>query len=115
MTVFARHNSGFEASLLWLIESGALTEVEAERARKLHQQQVVDQSLGMNSSAPTPIDTVAVEMDPLLLLCRLATSVPPPRFHTVKYAGVVAPARQGLRNECGAHAAGVDLAVMGGC
>ena len=29
-------------------------------------------------------------MDPLSLLCRLATSVPPPRFHTVKYAGVLA-------------------------
>jgi hypothetical protein len=28
----------------------------------------------------------------LSLLCRLATSVPPPRFHTVKYAGVLAPA-----------------------
>jgi hypothetical protein len=36
--------------------------------------------------------TVAVEMDPLSLLCRLATSVPPPRFHTVNYAGVLAPA-----------------------
>ena len=36
--------------------------------------------------------TVAVEMDPLSLLCRLATSVPPPRFHTVKYAGVLASA-----------------------
>ena len=36
--------------------------------------------------------TVAVDMDPLSLLCRLATSVPPPRFHTVKYAGVLAPA-----------------------
>jgi hypothetical protein len=36
--------------------------------------------------------TVAVEMDPLSLLCRLAISVPPPRFHTVKYAGVLAPA-----------------------
>jgi hypothetical protein len=36
--------------------------------------------------------TVAVEMDPLSLLCRLATSVPPPRFHTVKYAGVLGPA-----------------------
>jgi hypothetical protein len=30
--------------------------------------------------------TVAVEMDPLSLLCRLATSVPPPRYHTVKYS-----------------------------
>lgn len=36
--------------------------------------------------------TVAVEMDPLSLLCRLATSVPPPRYHTVKYAGVLASA-----------------------
>ncbi|XYI00715.1 transposase [Sorangium sp. So ce1128] len=36
--------------------------------------------------------TVAASMDPLSLLCRLATSVPPPRFHTVKYAGVLASA-----------------------
>jgi Putative transposase len=36
--------------------------------------------------------TLAVELDPLSLLCRLATSVPPPRFHTIKYAGVLAPA-----------------------
>jgi hypothetical protein len=36
--------------------------------------------------------TLAVDMDPLSLLCRLATSVPPPRFHTVRYAGVLASA-----------------------
>ena len=36
--------------------------------------------------------TIAVDMDPLSLLCRLAASVPPPRFHTVRYAGVLAPA-----------------------
>jgi putative transposase len=36
--------------------------------------------------------TVAVDMDPLSLRCRLATSVPPPRFHTVRYAGVLAAA-----------------------
>ena len=36
--------------------------------------------------------TVAVDMDPLSLLTRLATSVPPPRFHTVRYAGVLAAA-----------------------
>ena len=36
--------------------------------------------------------TVAVEMDPLSLLARLAACVPPPRFHTVRYAGVLAPA-----------------------
>ncbi|XYH99385.1 hypothetical protein ACMHYB_06320 [Sorangium sp. So ce1128] len=31
-------------------------------------------------------------MDPLSLLCRLVASVPPRRFHTVKYAGVLASA-----------------------
>jgi hypothetical protein len=35
--------------------------------------------------------TIAVDMDPLSLLCRLATSVPPPRLHTIRYAGVLAP------------------------
>ena len=39
---------------------------------------------------PLADGTVAVDMDPLSLLCRLAASVPPPRFHTVKYAGVLA-------------------------
>ncbi|WP_129349673.1 transposase [Sorangium cellulosum] len=41
--------------------------------------------------------TVAASMDPLSLLCRLATSVPPPRFHTVKYAGVLASASRPRR------------------
>ena len=36
--------------------------------------------------------TVAVDMDPLSLLCRLAASVPPPRLHLVRYAGILAPA-----------------------
>jgi len=36
--------------------------------------------------------TLAVEMDPLSLRCRLATSVPPPRLHTLTYAGVLAAA-----------------------
>jgi len=36
--------------------------------------------------------TVAVDLDPLSLLSRLAASVPPPRLHTVRYAGVLAPA-----------------------
>jgi len=36
--------------------------------------------------------TVAVDMDPLSLLCRLARSVPRPRFHTVRYPGVLAAA-----------------------
>jgi Putative transposase len=38
--------------------------------------------------------TLAVDMDPLSLLCRLVTSVPPPRLHTVRYAGVLVPARR---------------------
>jgi hypothetical protein len=36
--------------------------------------------------------TYAVQLDPLSLLCRLVATVPPPRFHTVRYAGVLAPA-----------------------
>ena len=36
--------------------------------------------------------TTAVDMDPLSLLCRLATSVPGPGFHTVRYGGILAPA-----------------------
>lgn len=36
--------------------------------------------------------TVAVDLDPLSLLCRLAAAVPPPRHHLVKYAGVLASA-----------------------
>ena len=36
--------------------------------------------------------TIAVDMDPLSLRCRLATSVPPSRLHTIRYAGVLAPA-----------------------
>jgi len=32
--------------------------------------------------SPNPV-SLAVDMDPLSLLCRLATSVAPPRFHTV--------------------------------
>jgi hypothetical protein len=33
-------------------------------------------------------------MDPLSLLCRLAASVPPPRHHTVRYAGVLGAASE---------------------
>jgi hypothetical protein len=36
--------------------------------------------------------TVALEMDPLSLLCRLAASVPAPGFNTVRYGGVLASA-----------------------
>jgi hypothetical protein len=55
--------------------------------------------------------TVAVDMDPLSLLSRLAASVPPPRFHTVKYAGVLASAspwrsRIGPRPDVGAEPRG---------
>jgi len=39
--------------------------------------------------------TIAVDMDPLSLLCRLATSVPPPRLHTIRYAGVLTPSSPG--------------------
>jgi len=35
--------------------------------------------------------TVAVEMDPLSLVSRLAASIHPPRFHSIRYGGVLAP------------------------
>jgi hypothetical protein len=36
--------------------------------------------------------TVAIDLDPLSLLCRLVATVPPPFFHTVRYAGVLSAA-----------------------
>lgn len=36
--------------------------------------------------------TFAIDLDPLSLLTRLCASVPPPRFHTTRYAGVLASA-----------------------
>jgi hypothetical protein len=36
--------------------------------------------------------TYAIDLDPLSLLTRLCASVPPPRFHTVRYMGVLASA-----------------------
>jgi hypothetical protein len=38
--------------------------------------------------------TFALDLDPLSLLVRLATTVQPPRFHSVRYAGVLAAASQ---------------------
>ncbi len=38
--------------------------------------------------------TIAIEMDPLSLLCRLAAAVPPPRRHLVTYAGVLLAAHR---------------------
>ena len=36
--------------------------------------------------------TVAVDLDPLSLLCRLAAAVPPPRMHQVRHSGVLGSA-----------------------
>jgi Putative transposase len=36
--------------------------------------------------------TVAIDLDPLSLLLRLCAAVPAPRFHTIRYAGVLASA-----------------------
>jgi hypothetical protein len=38
--------------------------------------------------------TVAVDLDPLSLLCRLAASVPPPKMHLTRYAGVLSAAHK---------------------
>lgn len=49
-------------------------------------------SYGSRSSAPSRTGTTAIDLDPLSLLCRLAASVPAPRAHTVRYAGVLGSA-----------------------
>ena len=51
-----------------------------------------DGLIAITLKRPYADGTVAVVMDPLSLLCRLAMSVPPPRYHTVKYGGVLASA-----------------------
>ena len=38
--------------------------------------------------------TVSVEMDPLSLVSRLAAAVHPPRFHSIRYGGILAPHAQ---------------------
>jgi hypothetical protein len=48
--------------------------------------------------------TVAVDPDPLSLLSRLCASVPPPRFHTVRYAGALGSASK-LRSRLAAKRA----------
>jgi hypothetical protein len=51
-----------------------------------------DDLLRIGLKRPFSDGTVAIDLDPLSLLCRLVTTVPPPRFHTVRYAGVLASA-----------------------
>lgn len=38
--------------------------------------------------------TVAIDIDPLSLLCRLCASVPPPKMHSLRFAGVLASAHK---------------------
>lgn len=47
---------------------------------------------GPCATATTAFMAISATSDPLSLLCRLATSVPPPRLHTLRYAGVPDPA-----------------------
>jgi hypothetical protein len=65
-----------------------------------------------------------VDLDPLSLLTRLCASVPPPRFHTVRYAGIGAGRASSPSAACltrrlvrGVHERGVEAhpAVKGIC
>ena len=51
-----------------------------------------DNLVRIELNRPFSDGTVAVDLDPLSLLCRLAASVPPPGFHLVHYAGVLGSA-----------------------
>jgi hypothetical protein len=53
---------------------------------------VADDLVRLQLKRPFSDSTFALDLDPLALLVRLATTVPPPHFHTVRYAGVVAAA-----------------------
>ncbi|WP_438017215.1 transposase [Sorangium sp. So ce315] len=78
------------------IDLGPLSEFPAEELRPpIAKERVEPQQDGLvrlSLKRAFADGTVAVDRDPLSLLCRLAASVPPPRFHTVKYAGVLASA-----------------------
>ncbi len=53
-------------------------------------QLVADDLVRLTLKRPFSDGTFALEMDPLSLLVRLASSVPPPRMNQVRYAGVLA-------------------------
>ena len=55
-------------------------------------QRVADDLVRLKLKRPFSDGTFALDLDPLSLLVRLATTVPPPHFHTVRYAGVLAAA-----------------------
>jgi hypothetical protein len=70
-----------------ICSNGALPPLSQERLHLLP-----DGLVRIELRKPYRDGTYAVDMDPLSLLCRLATSIPPPRRHTVHYGGVLAPA-----------------------
>jgi hypothetical protein len=51
-----------------------------------------DDLVRLTLKRPFSDGTFAIELDPLSLLCRLVATIPPPRFHTVRYSGVLASA-----------------------
>ncbi len=55
---------------------------------------VADDLVRLKLKRPFSDGTFALDLDPLSLLVRLATTVPPPHFHSVRYAGVLAAASQ---------------------
>jgi hypothetical protein len=53
---------------------------------------VPDNLVRIELKRPFSDGTIAVDLDPLSLLCRLAASIPPPGCHLVHYAGVLGAA-----------------------
>jgi hypothetical protein len=73
----------------WLLLAAAGPPLAQERLRLLE-----DGLVRIELERPFSDDTVAVDLDPLSLLCRLAAAVHPPKFHVIRYAGVLASAHQ---------------------
>jgi hypothetical protein len=57
-------------------------------------QRVADDLVRLQLKRPFSDGTFALDLDPLSLLVRLATTVPPPHLRRVRYAGVLAAASQ---------------------
>ena len=52
---------------------------------------IADDLVRIELKRPFSDGTFALDLDPLALLVRVATTVPPPGFHTIRYAGVLTP------------------------
>jgi hypothetical protein len=83
-TVAAAHDETGREALVRYVLRPPLAQERLTRAS--------DDLVRLTLKRPFSDGTFAIELDPLSLLCRLVATIPPPRFHTVRYSGVLASA-----------------------